>query len=71
MSLQSSPADRKAIFDCIKEISGSMTRIDDERQFIRDAINNICDSMKISKKTFRRMAKAYHKQNFDKEVEVS
>jgi hypothetical protein len=53
----------------MKEISGSMTRIDAERDFIREAIKNICDEQNLSKKTFRRMAKTYHKQNFNSEVE--
>jgi len=65
----SNPADRKAILDCMKEISNSMTRIEGERDFIREAINNICDEQNLSKKTFRRMAKTYHKQNFNTEVE--
>lgn len=69
MSTISNPADRKAILDCMKEISNSMTRIESEREFIKEAINNICDAQNLSKKTFRRMAKTYHKQNFNSEVE--
>jgi len=69
MTIPSNPADRKAIYDCMREISGSMTRIDSERNFIRESINNICDAQNLSKKTFRRMAKTYHKQNFNTEVE--
>jgi len=69
MSFPSNPADRKAILDCMKEISESMTRIDAERDFIREAIKNICDAQNLSKKTFRRMTKTYHKQNFNTEVE--
>lgn len=69
MTIPSSPADRKAILDCMKEISASMTRIGAERELIREAITNICDQQNLSKKTFRRMAKTYHKQNFNQEVE--
>jgi len=69
MNIPKNPSDRKAIFDCMREISNSMTRIDAERDFIREAINNICDEQNLSKKTFRRMAKTYHKQNFNSEVE--
>jgi len=68
--IPSSPADRKAIFDCMKEISGSMTRIDAERDFIRESINSICDAQNLNKKTFRRMVKTYYKQNFNSEVEA-
>ena len=69
MAVPSSPADRKAILDCMKEISASMTRMDAERDFIREAIKNICDEQNLSNKTFRKMAKTYYKQNFNTEVE--
>ena len=69
MSIPSSPADRKAILDCMKEISASMSRTEGEREFIREAIKEICDKYQLSKKTVRRMAKVYHKQNFSKEIE--
>ena len=69
MTVPSNPKDRKAIYDCMKEISNSMTRIDAERDLIKTAINDICEEQNLSKKTFRRMAKVYHKQNFKQEVE--
>ena len=64
----SNPNDRKVIFDAMKEISNSMTRIEAERDLIRQTINDVCDTQKLSKKTFRRMAKVYHKQNFKQEI---
>jgi hypothetical protein len=67
--IPSSPADRKAILDCMKEISASMSRMEGEREFIRESIKEICDKQNLSKKTFRRMAKVYHKQNFSLEIE--
>ena len=69
MTIPSSPVDRKAILDCMKEISASMTRTEGEREFMREAIKEICDKYQLSKKTFRRMAKVYHKQNFSLELE--
>jgi len=68
MSLPSDPAARKAIKKCMDELSASMARTEGEREFIKEAINNICDEYEMSKKTFRRLAKVYHKQNFSKEV---
>jgi uncharacterized protein YukE len=53
----------------MKEISNSMTRIDGERDLIKNAINDICEEQNLSKKTFRRMAKVYHKQNFKQEIQ--
>lgn len=69
MTVPSNPNDRKAIFDCMKEISDSMTRMDAERDLIKQAIEDICEEQNLSKKTFRRMAKVYHRQNFKQELE--
>ena len=69
MTIPSSPADRKAIKSALDEISGSMTRIEAERDLIKEAIANTCDSFSLNKKTFRRMAKVYHRQNFTQERE--
>ena len=68
MSLPSDPAARKAIKKCMDELSASMARIDGERDFIKEAIANICEEYEMSKKTFRKLAKVYHKQNFSREV---
>ena len=68
MSLPSDPAARKAIKKCMDELSASMARIDGERDFIKEVIDNICEEYEMSKKTFRKLAKVYHKQNFSKEV---
>jgi hypothetical protein len=68
MSLPSDPAARKAIKKCMDELSASMARTEGERAFIKEAIANICEEYEMSKKTFRKLAKVYHKQNFSKEV---
>ena len=68
MSLPSDPAARKAIKKCMEELSASMARIEGERDFIKEAINNCCEEYEMNKRTFRKLAKVYHKQNFSKEV---
>jgi Transcriptional regulator DsbA len=68
MSLPSDPAARKAIKKYMDELSASMARIDGERDFIKEAINNCCEEYEMNKRTFRKLAKVYHKQNFSKEV---
>jgi len=67
-NIPSSPADRKRIQDALKEMSDSMTRIEAERDLIKEIINNVHEEFELNKKTFRKMAKVYHKQNFSKEV---
>lgn len=68
MSLPSDPKARENIKKCLQEISNSMTRIEGERDYIKEAIKDICEEYQLSKKTFRRLAKTYHKQNFSIEV---
>lgn len=65
----SNPADRKKIRDALQEISNSMTRIDAEKDFIKDAVADIADNFKLSKKTVNKLARVYHKQSFNVEVE--
>jgi hypothetical protein len=47
--IPSSPTDRKAILDCMKELSASMTRTEGEREFQREAIKELCDNLDLSK----------------------
>lgn len=65
------PADKKKIRDALFEISGSMTRIDAERDLIKDIINDLADNFELPKKAVRKIAKSYHKQNFTQEVAES
>ena len=68
MSLPSDPQARKSIKKVLDEISNSMTRIEAERDLIKETIEDICEEFKLSKKTFRKLARTYHKKNFSKEV---
>lgn len=60
----SSPADRKKVLDCIKEIDASMTRAESEKDFQKEAIERLCEEVQIDKKYVKAMAKIFHKQNF-------
>lgn len=60
----SNPADRKVIYDALREISNSMTRMEAERDLIRETLNNIKDQYELPTKYTRKLAKIYHKQNF-------
>lgn len=60
----SSSADRKAIENALKEISSSYTRIEAEKDLVKDILQTIQDNQKIPKKYMRKLAKIYHKQNF-------
>ncbi|WP_341665926.1 hypothetical protein [Vibrio sp.] len=61
--IPSSPEDRKAIKDAMTELSNAYTRIEAEREFIRDALADLQDKVDIDKKYLRKMSRIYHKQN--------
>jgi hypothetical protein len=66
----SNPVDRKRIKDALQEISNCMTRIEAERDLIK-YLKEICfEEFKtsLSKKQIARMARVFHKQNFQEEV---
>jgi hypothetical protein len=69
MSVLSNPTDKKAIRDALREISQSLTRVEGERDYIKESIKAVSEKYLIPKKTLRRMAKVYHNQNYNKEQE--
>lgn len=64
----SSPVDRDKIKKMLAEISGSMTRIEAERDYIKESVKEMSAEFQLSKKTLNKMARVYHKQNFNEEV---
>jgi F420-0:gamma-glutamyl ligase-like protein len=65
----SSPVDKKKLKDAILEISKSMTRMEAERDLIKEIIKEQSDQFQIPKKILAKIAKTYHKQNLTQEVE--
>lgn len=68
--MPSNPADRKHILDVMNEISASKTRSEAERDFQKEAINDLYDKFKIPKKLLNRFAKAHHKASYTEELAV-
>jgi hypothetical protein len=64
----SSIEDRKKIFGAIREISNSMTRIEAERDLIKDIVKDVSDNYQLSRKVVSKMAKVYHKQSLSQTV---
>ena len=60
----SNPADRKAIYQAIQEISNSMTRMEAERDLISETLKDIKEKFELPPKYTRKLARIYHKQNF-------
>ena len=64
VTIPSSPEDRKKIMSAIQEISNSLTRMEAERDLIKDILQDVEDKFEMPKKYTRKVAKIYHKQNF-------
>ena len=65
MSVISSPEDKKRIASAIKELSDSMTRIDAEKDLIKDIVQVTYENHGIDKKHLRKLATIYHKANIN------
>jgi len=55
--------DKKKLANAIKEISDSMTRMDAEKDLIKDIIQVSYENFEIDKKHIRKLAMIYHRQN--------
>lgn len=66
--IPSSEVDQKAIRDAMFEISAAFTRIDGEKDFIKEAIDALAEKVEVPKKYLAKLATAYHKQNLESTV---
>jgi hypothetical protein len=60
--------DKKKIKGALQEASNSLTRIDAERDLVKNIINDTSKNFQIPKKTVKKLINVYHKQNFSEEV---
>lgn len=70
VNILSNPEDRQKLLKVIKDCSDSITRAKSEKDFVREAVADISEELKVPKRLVNRMVKVYHKQNFDEEVAV-
>jgi hypothetical protein len=66
----SNPADREKLLNVLRECSGSLTRMEGEKDFIKEAVTNVCKDLQLPKRLVNRMVKVYHKQNYSEEVAI-
>lgn len=57
------PDDKKRIGNAIKEMSDSMTRMDAEKDLIKDIVQVTFENHGVDKKHLRKLAGIYHKSN--------
>lgn len=58
---------KKAIKDLVGEVSGAMTRMEAERDFVKEAIAAVAKDHDLDKKILSKMCKTYHRQRFHTE----
>jgi hypothetical protein len=63
------PEDQALLRKALKEMDDSLTRAVAEKTLQKEIINRIYTDVGVSRKLFRRMAKAHHRSDFDMEVE--
>jgi cyanate lyase len=59
----SNPNDQKRLVGAMKELSNSMTRVEAEKDFQKEAIDSVAEELNLEKKYIRKLATIYHKQN--------
>ena len=60
--------DKAKVLGCLQEISNSLTRIEAERDLIKEILQKMQDECEIPKKLGRKLARVYHKRNYEEEV---
>ena len=62
--IPSDPVQKDKIMAVIREVSGSFTRIEAERDYVKEAIGVLAKDQQIPKKLLNQFAKAYYRSNF-------
>jgi hypothetical protein len=62
--IPSSPEDREKIRRVLRTVSDSMTRIEAEKDLIKDEIGALVEDFEIPRKFLNKMARTFHRQNF-------
>lgn len=57
--------DKEKVLGVLKELSNAMTRIEAEKDFMKEAIKEAAEKYELDKKHLRKMARVFHKNNFD------
>jgi len=60
--------DKVKVLGCLQEISNSLTRVEAERDLIKEILQKMQDECEIPKKLGRKLARTYHKRNYEEEI---
>jgi hypothetical protein len=59
------PTEKKAVAGAIQEMSDSMTRIEAERELMKEIVDTTHEKYGVEKKHFKKLATIFHKRNLD------
>lgn len=62
-----SPTQKQSIKNCLQEISNSMTRMEAERDNIKEIVNRCASEFEMNKRITRKLARIFHKRNMEEE----
>lgn len=68
VTLPSSPADQEKIRRVLQTISDSLTRIESERELIKDEVDALAEEYDLKKKYINKLARTFHRQNYDEQA---
>jgi len=71
MTLPSTPEDKLKLLQSLRELSASMTRVEAERDLIKNIKDDICEELQLNRKVLNKLARTYHKGNFSEEQEIN
>ena len=63
-------ADKEELLKSMKEISASMTRMEAEKDYIKEEKKALCEKFELKTKVLTKVIRAYHKGNKDEEKAV-
>jgi len=66
--MPTNPKDLKKINNALEEISKSKTRMEAERELVKDTVQMINDEFDIPKRLVRQLANVFHARNYVEEV---
>lgn len=64
-------AEKKVVQDAIEEMINSFTRMDAERDLIKEIVAKVKEETTVTPRVFRKMAKVAYKANFSEEQAVN
>jgi archaellum component FlaC len=63
--IPSDPQSKQTVLNAMKEMSNALTRIESEKDLIKEIIEDVSDKVDVPKKYLRKMGNIYHKQNLN------